>query len=295
MNPSRPTLLLHPQFLISLLLLVLNDCFFKYEYHNWVTGKLSDITGIFVLAIFLFSFFPARKTVLCFLIALFFIYWKLPLSQPFIDWCNYTLFLPVARVIDYSDIAALLMLYPAYRLKPVQYRPALWLKAPVTLISIFAIMATSAPYRPFYFRPTGYVSIEEAFKTKHTQAQILHKLDSLQIVYRLDSIEYLPAISYNYFLRYQPAGDTVHWVSLNDLKDTAVLYRKTSYPFYVIPSLPLEKDTLSNIQFRIHEEKKKTTIELKAVTVPEGMHYDYYTSNPVMKKYKNMLKAILGD
>jgi hypothetical protein len=218
MNRPQPTLLLHPWFLISLSLLLLNDCFLKYEYSNWLTGKLSDVTGIFVLAVFLFSLFPAAKTGLCFLIASLFIYWKSPFSQPFINWCNLALALPVARVVDYSDIAALIMLYPASRLKAVQYWPAWWLKAPVALISIFAITATSMPYHRFYNFPTGYLVLNETFKTRNSKEQILQKLDSLHITYHLDSVEYFPAITYDYFLRYQPAGDTtVQWLSLHPL------------------------------------------------------------------------------
>jgi TRAP-type mannitol/chloroaromatic compound transport system permease small subunit len=49
---NKLQLLLHPVFILSLACLLLNDFYWKYEYHNWFTGKLSDLTGLFVLISF---------------------------------------------------------------------------------------------------------------------------------------------------------------------------------------------------------------------------------------------------
>ena len=46
MNRSTPAAsILSPWFLISVLLLLINDHLLKDLYGNWVTGKLSDVAG----------------------------------------------------------------------------------------------------------------------------------------------------------------------------------------------------------------------------------------------------------
>ncbi len=44
MKSSKQSLLLHPFFIASVLLLLLNDFYLKYAYHNLLTGKLSDVS-----------------------------------------------------------------------------------------------------------------------------------------------------------------------------------------------------------------------------------------------------------
>jgi len=39
-------------FVICLGLLLLNDFYLKFEYHNWLTGKLSDFCGLFIFPVF---------------------------------------------------------------------------------------------------------------------------------------------------------------------------------------------------------------------------------------------------
>lgn len=264
-----------------------------------LTGKLSDFTGIFVLAVVLQQFFPGKKAVIYTGITLFFMYWKSPLAQPLIDWCNYSLSLPVTRVVDYTDLIALVMLVPAYYLQPVHYQgtfPSLWLKLPVLAFTFLAIAATSMPMRQLYTYPNNYVYVHESFKTKLSRESMLHRLDSLRISYHVDSVEFLPAITSNYFLQYQPAGDSVNrLLSLDKLKDSAVLYRRQQDPYYVIPSLVLEKDTITNVQFRINEEGRKRSVSLLALTVPRNIQYSYYESKPLIKKYKALFKSILTE
>lgn len=56
---------LNPFFLLSLALLLLNDFFLKAYFHNWITGKLSDVTGLFVFSQFFIGLFPhLRKEII---------------------------------------------------------------------------------------------------------------------------------------------------------------------------------------------------------------------------------------
>ncbi|MBO9658309.1 MAG: hypothetical protein J7527_05740, partial [Chitinophagaceae bacterium] len=99
-------LLLHPAFIISLFLLLLNDISLKYQFANTFTGKLSDFSGLFVFTLFWIALFPANKKSIAFITAILFIWWKSPLSASFIYWWNETMFFSVSRIIDYSDLLA---------------------------------------------------------------------------------------------------------------------------------------------------------------------------------------------
>lgn len=53
--------LLNFVFLFCLVILLLNDHFFKYQFANALTGKLSDVVGIILLPLLLAFVFPRLK------------------------------------------------------------------------------------------------------------------------------------------------------------------------------------------------------------------------------------------
>ena len=97
-------------FLFGLFLLILNDHILKAAYGNWFTGKLSDVAGLLILPMFLKYLFPisTKKSVLFTIV--FFVFWKSPLSQFFIDSFNSVGFYNMGRVVDYTDFIAFLIL-----------------------------------------------------------------------------------------------------------------------------------------------------------------------------------------
>ncbi len=159
--PNNFGILISNPFLLGLTILLANDFYFKPYFHNWVTGKLSDFSGLFIFPLFLSSFFPKFKKTIFIMTGVGFVFWKSPASQPFIDlWNAWNLF-PIQRVIDYTDLLALGVLpialvfsnqRPALSL-PFSFRPVL-----VSALCIFAFMATTRALTP-----------EEAafFKTLH--------------------------------------------------------------------------------------------------------------------------------
>lgn len=147
MKPKQPSLLLHPAFLLSVFLLLLNDFYLKYTYHNWLTGKLSDVAGLFAFTVFLSTiFYKQKKEVIIIAVSLFFIWWKSPLSSSAILFFNEQLQIPIGRVIDYTDYIALAILPFIYFLQPVFYSPHLYRKLMLyssCLVSLFAFCAAS--------------------------------------------------------------------------------------------------------------------------------------------------------
>lgn len=72
-------------FIVSLILVLLNDFILKYNFPCWLTGKLSDFAGLFVFAVFWMAFFPKKRNVIVWTTAILFTWWKSPLSQPLIE------------------------------------------------------------------------------------------------------------------------------------------------------------------------------------------------------------------
>jgi uncharacterized protein YqcC (DUF446 family) len=111
-NPLK--IFLSPFFIFSLFLLLLNDFFLKQQFHNFLTGKLSDFAGLFVFPLFFAAFFPKRKSAIYISTAIFFIFWKSPLSQSLIDFWNSVIYFKIWRVVDYTDLLALSVLPLSY-------------------------------------------------------------------------------------------------------------------------------------------------------------------------------------
>lgn len=136
-----------PLFLLSLVTLLLNDWYLKQQFHNWLTGKLSDIAGLVLFFLFIYAFLPKYRTTILSATSITFIYWKSTASQGLIDWCNTWLSFPLSRTVDYTDNLALLALlwahYYAPRLRP-RVVATRW-RVPLILLSLGAITGTSAP------------------------------------------------------------------------------------------------------------------------------------------------------
>lgn len=106
----RWDILLNPLYLGMLFLLFLNDFILKLTFPGFVTGKLSDFAGVFVFTIFWMVIFPRWKYLVAILSACWFVYWKSPFSQSLIDAFNQYSFYEIYRVVDYSDLFALIVI-----------------------------------------------------------------------------------------------------------------------------------------------------------------------------------------
>ncbi len=147
-----------PGFLLALMLLLANDFIFKPIFHNFITGKLSDFAGLFVFPIFWLALFPNRKKTIYFSTAFLFIFWKSAYSQALIDIWNSLELLNISRVVDYTDLFALLIL-------PISYyydQFAILIKASrlaysaLISISLFAFIATSYADPKYFYGDKSY-------------------------------------------------------------------------------------------------------------------------------------------
>lgn len=102
-------------FLICLFTLLLNDFILKFLFPGILTGKLSDLSGLFIFPYFFSVFFLRQKKQIYFSTAILFVFWKLSLSSILINWFNAFDIVYLKRVTDLTDLFALIVLPISYK------------------------------------------------------------------------------------------------------------------------------------------------------------------------------------
>jgi hypothetical protein len=182
-------LLLSPAFIFGLLLLLANEFIFKTAFHNALTGKLSDVAGLFIFPIFWTAFAPARKRAIYLLTALGFIFWKSVYAQSLIDSWNELRVFDIGRTVDITDLLALAVLPFSYLYSARQQTR--FLASPriadrfiaqriatcgIILISVFAFTATQR-------QGDHMVSEEKEYEFQISRDELLDRLNKIGLGY----------------------------------------------------------------------------------------------------------------
>ena len=294
--------LLHPAFLISISILLINDVSLKYQFPNWFTGKLSDFSGVFAFSFFLFVMFPRFRVAMCLFCVSFFSWWKSPLSQPLINFA--TSFLPVTRVVDYTDLIAFVMLPVSWRLtsfsRPTPSAYPVWMGRGVAVVALFVFCNTSLSYHTFYRRPEDLIDFNREFASRKSKNEILAMLKQMGLTYREDSIINYQVFKNDFYLRvYDKKDSSVRWQPVPQTSDTALFVRKVVDTYYVIPTYIIEGDTLKNVEIVFYEyenkkknkNKKTTIIKVQTFQSNRYTNYDLHMSK-LARKYKRHFKAL---
>ncbi len=115
-----------------------------------MTGKLSDVAGLFIFPFFWSTFFARHEFKIYLLTVLIFVFWKTPISTDSINWTNHTFGTEFSRVVDYTDLITLLILpisYLHFKRKietNIEYNFRIF-QILIIGISIFAFVATTLP------------------------------------------------------------------------------------------------------------------------------------------------------
>lgn len=158
-------------FVLSLALLLANDLYLKLEYPGLVSGKLSDVSGIFLVTYFSIGVFPRARLSLSALMAVLFVIWKSPASQWVIDAVNSNISVTIGRVVDYTDLLALAAIPLAWvcaAWRSGHEVPRFWkqvITAPVVIVAFLGVTGTSVlmPYGNYSIRNTELDSrVEDA-------------------------------------------------------------------------------------------------------------------------------------
>ena len=164
-------------FLASIFLLLINDLYLKYEYHNYLTGKLSDFAGLFAFPYFFSCFFPKKVKSIYIFSGLLFVFWKSEFSQPLFD-VAHSYGIGINRTVDYSDLISLIIL-------PISHlywngdakhfmQPKKIVKPIIIGISCFAFIATSIPKQneALSLKSEVYTTINADYEAVRVQLQM---------------------------------------------------------------------------------------------------------------------------
>jgi len=224
--------------------------------------------------------------------ALIFTWWKSPFSSPFIQSWNGVMPVSIARVVDYWDLTALIMLPLAWLLARTDYNPQIRYRRIfiplVGCIALFAFCFTSPPRYALYYYPPNQIRFYGNFKTSKTEEQILDKLVSKNISFHTDSISYYPIIDGEYYVRTDDPTDSSKWVRVNNTKDSVLYRRMEERPFYLIPSYNLDGQELKNVKMRITQGNKKTFVYIESFQTDGKIEYN----NKLEKQYKKHFKKL---
>lgn len=275
---NKKNLVLDPVFVVSLLILLLNDFYFKQAYGNFLTGKISDLAGLIVFPVFTAYLFPRSVKWVSFVTGVLFATWKTPLTTPLIEFFNQYSALKIQRVIDYSDFLALLILPFTHTVinqdRRKVFKNNFILKAAkiaLVLVSFFAICATSMP--PPVEMPKGTIYIGKTYTVKKSKNEIIETIRSLG--YNIDYYENpkdSAAIEDYYSPRKFPYYQT----------DNIVIYDDKSKPV----------DTILNIKYTLYElSEKKTRVEIINLTLSkDGNIQRWQTLKYFRKQYKKTIE-----
>ena len=142
----KTNILFSRKYLIPLGLLLVNDFVLKFSFPGFITGKISDLAGIYCFLIFSFVLFPRFVGLLSLLVSISFLYWKTELSNGLIE--LFSLYrVPLGRTVDYSDLFCLVVVPLAIyeyknntnRLEVPKYKFLI-----CSIVSLFAFSASPA-------------------------------------------------------------------------------------------------------------------------------------------------------
>jgi hypothetical protein len=139
-------------FILCLAVLFINDWWLKAAYPNALTGKISDFAGIALVTLLALAAWPRRKYIIYACIALAFLWWKSPLSEPLIQFVNAHGPYPIGRVVDYTDLIALAIMPFCRNILDKNTSSCILnresirniIAVPIAAMTIFVMMATSA-------------------------------------------------------------------------------------------------------------------------------------------------------
>jgi hypothetical protein len=185
-------LLYRKLFLVSIFLLLLNDLYLKDLFHNLLTGKLSDFVGLFAFSYFFSVLFEKKVKLTYILTGVLFIFWKSSSSQFVIDYFN-DFGIGINRIVDYSDLLALLILPLSYRYRKqnlIGIKKIKFIPKPILIgICSFAFIATTLPTE------YGNLNLKSDFETQINIPKDISLTQKLEVYQNNDAPKYYTAIN----------------------------------------------------------------------------------------------------
>lgn len=297
-NQKRPFhLLVHPLYLISLTLLISNDWYFKATFHNFWTGKLSDLAGLFIFPIFFSVIFPKYVKTIHWLTALLFLFWKTEWSQPLLDWIL-QLGWTFERVVDYSDLVAIGIIPLAFLFYKknestvpfLRFQLKYWMTNAVLIVSFIAFCATTPIHRAMI--AVGDYRLDKDFATAVPDSIIVEKFRKAG--YDIQKGIALPTR----FIHFQNPDQTKEIPRDSIVIDTAEYLRNhwclKDFPVYdtdTLRYLNIAIFTMTNTNYQ--DKKRNTDIVLKGICTAEGQVFEPKEIRKLERHLKRKIKKVI--
>jgi hypothetical protein len=205
----------------------------------------------------------------------------------------------IARVVDYWDLTALIVLPPAFSIATQTFDPKIryrrFFVPLIGCIAVFAFCFTSPPRYAAYYFPPNEVRFYGSFKTHKSEPEILEKLTSNGIPFKKDSVGYyqLGNAYYNredYVLRVgDPQSDSVHWLPIGNKTDSILFVRRKEEPYYILPHYNLDGEELKNVKISISSNGNKgNTVFVQTFQWNSREEF----SNKIKRRYKAHFKKL---
>ncbi len=281
---KKKELIVDPYFIIGLFVLILNDFYLKQRYGNFLTGKLSDFSGLLIFPLFVAVLFPKLKRSISLITGIGFFLWKLPIMDVAIDWINQYSFFAIGRVVDYSDYMALLILPFSHFLInrkrenyiiPFNRHILSFSRYGLLAIAFISFCATSMVPRFTPEMPKGTIYIGKSYDIKLSKDSIINAVRNLgyDCVYHQDSAYYRGRITQD-----SSSIKEIGYYQTNNI----ITY--SDYSMYA--------DTLTNVKYELTEIKpNKTRLTIINVTLPrKGNIQDWKQLKLLSEQYESWLK-----
>ncbi|MCB9359959.1 MAG: hypothetical protein H6587_02810 [Flavobacteriales bacterium] len=235
MTSKKSDILVSKAFLIGLAILLLNDWFLKYNFSNFITGKLSDIAGLFIFPLFLYSFLPKQKNAIYILTCVCFIIWKLPITNSIIEYWNSFNLYSINRVIDYTDLFCLLILPFSYNYKSKLYKLPLkhtFINS-IGVVAFFAFCSTAGTHGSLagYSYPISKKSLEKTINAVIEENDFIERPTSSDYYNSDGYITILIGHSAKHKYVFRFYGGEEHWKNNPNQSEIFICYAYDEYGY----------------------------------------------------------------
>lgn len=247
-----------PKLLLAVLVLFLNDHVLKFAWPGLITGKLSDFAGVFAFVWCSMVFSPARLRSVCIAVALFFIWWKSPLSTGAIDAWNGWGAWTIGRVEDPSDLLALLMLPVALRLWQAEATFAPRWRVILGAVAAWATFTATSRARVVMPRDLEVLYYDEVYTLDVEPSAFWSRISSCGDVQQVDTTGTQP--------EKEPRKHELGRIALREVSAASVVYtvwsrgRKVCFGLNrIVPEHPIR--ICSSEEIRIHQDYYRRLFE----------------------------------
>jgi len=290
-------------FIFSLIILFLNDHFLKLHFHNWFTGKLSDVGGIILLPLLLAYSFPKLQQNSVYITALFFTFWKSSYSEKWIEIYNLISPISIHRVVDYTDLFVLIFLVIPYCIIENQDRIKFFeigkiSPAFIVFPSILVLMSTSPSHYYRYVPYNGNLIFDSStsFIILKTKEELLDEFKKRNVNVYKDTTRIIAENKWRYFEavsinQKNLTNNKEIFKVANDSVKELILKEIDRSNDYKIDKLKLDDQTIENIQFYMSENEigTGTSFSLKSMTIERNLREDK-VERKLRKVYKKLLE-----